>query len=209
MKKTGELILCQILAFSAILQECRQHEFQFNVRLLLRRQAQKLTCGANLPSSFFQSCLLAFSHGSTQLVVRFESFLAHFNNSLRSLLRLLAKHFQDHNCILVYSKHDSPGISLVSNPEFVTSRTNRRHSPRLWQAKSLSLLELPQQEACFEPCSSRKGRSFHLAFEPDERLFPSGHCKEYMSYVTYCQEQILGLFHCLTRACSCRAAMRQ
>ena len=188
MQKTSKLILSQLFAFPAILQASRQGEFQFDVRFLLRCQIQKFTRGADLPTSFFQSFFFCFFHSSAQLVIYVKTLLARVDHSFWSSLRFLTKYFKDDYGIRIYSKHDSPCISFINDPQFVTPTTNGGHRPRLRQAKFLSLLKLPQQIACFEPCGRRKGRSFYLAFKPDERLFPNGHHINNMSFMTYCQE---------------------
>jgi hypothetical protein len=181
MKNLGQLNLGELSALSALLQVFRQSKLQLYEGLLFSRELKKLARRSDPPARFLQSLFLVPVHGSTQFVVLFKSLLAGVNHTFRRYASLLAEDFENYDRIRIIPVHDSPGVTLIDDPEFVAPWPDRWHGARMRQGEFLPLLKLPEQIARLKSCRPGKGRTFDLAFEPDERLVCPIHRREHMS----------------------------
>lgn len=186
-----QLILSEFLASSPVLEIFGQRELHLDERDLFIGESQEVLDRSSFPSGFFKFLFLCFLHCLTRFVIRSESFLYSFYYRFWRFARLFAEHVGNYYCILIDSIYYSPGGILINDSQFVASSFYRRHWSRMRKTEFLAELELAKQKARFDASRLRKGRRSHFAFEPDERFILWLHPEQYMSYQTYCQEQIL------------------
>jgi len=83
--------------------------------------------------------------GLREFVVATQSPFTNFDDLFGSLLRLLGENFKYHNRVFVSSVDDSLRLILIRNSQFVSTRTDCGHGPRMRQLQKLSTLEPSQQ----------------------------------------------------------------
>ncbi len=187
MKNTGKLILSEFFLPAPVFKVPGERQLHLDNSNFFIREIQEVFDRTDLPSGPFKFLFFGLFHGLIHFIIGPESILDRFYYILRRFLSLLVEYFYDYNCIRVDSVYDSPGGCTVNDSQFVVPPPDGWHRARMRKAKLLTKLKSSQQEAGFETGCLRKGRSFYLAFKPDERLAFKFHLSQHMSILTYCQ----------------------
>src|SRR5712691_8797262 len=109
------------------------------------------------------------------------------NDGLGHRLGLLAEDLQNHHRIGVEPIYDPPVNRGVTDPEFVTARTDDGHRPRPRHANQLPLLEQTKQIAGLDPRLLGERWRLDLSVKPNERLVARAHDHDSMSDPTCSQ----------------------
>jgi hypothetical protein len=82
---------------------------------------------------------------SNRLIVQFQSSRARSDDARRRLARILLKDIGNDHCVCVQPIDQAPGLSSISDAQFVTPRANDWHRPRMWHGDLLTSLKPSQQ----------------------------------------------------------------
>ncbi len=185
----GKLILSELFLLTPFLKVSRERQFHFDVGNFLFGKIKEILNGSYLPSGLLKLIFFSPFHCLVHFIIGSESGFRGFDYIFGRFLCLFAEHIRNYNCIRIDSVYDSPCSCSVNDSQFMASSSNSRHRARMRKTKLLTELKPAEQEPCFQAGHLSKGRSFHLAFKPGERLAFVVHPFKNMSYMTYCQVQ--------------------
>ena len=136
----------------------------------LERPRNSLTA-ANFPTLLLQTCFLLLTHGHNPSIVCLHASITALGVALLFLLKTSRITMR----IRIDPIDDSPGRSLVVDPQFVAAATNRGHRSGMRHSQRFALLQLPKQIARFQSGRLGEWRSLNLSFQPDQRFIGRRH----------------------------------
>ena len=96
------------------------------------------------------------------MVIR-QTPLAADNDGLRGSRRLFVEDIENHDRVSRDVVHNPPVQLRVDDAQFVATRADARHRPRVREAERFTALESAQQETGFDPGVGAEGRRFDFS----------------------------------------------
>ncbi len=155
--------------FSALANETRTSITAESASVRPRNSLASLTFHPVRSSRSLLSLRTAPSVHRSHSIVSFQSALTHVDDRLRSLPRLLARHLEDQDCIVINSKHDAPGASLIVDPQLAAPRPDLEHRSRVRHTQTLALLQHAKQKPSLTPGCGGEWWCLDLSMQPYQR----------------------------------------